>query len=52
MAEMFKGILIVLLCMIFAGPELAVGLELAILVDVFGIELFLLSFLSPLWFLL
>jgi hypothetical protein len=48
---LIKTILIVLVCMVVAGPELGIGLELALLVDLYGVELFLLSFLSPLVFL-
>ena len=43
-------ILLIALCLFIAGPQLAVGFELVALIDLFGLELFLLSFLGPLWF--
>lgn len=42
----FKLILIVA-CLAVAGPELAMGLELLVLLDLMGIELFLFAFSVP-----
>jgi hypothetical protein len=42
--------LVVIACLLVAGPELGFGLELIALVDLFGIELILFCFAAPLWF--
>ena len=45
----FNKIAILLLCLVLAGPEFGIGLELIVLVDAFGIELFLFSLSVSLW---
>ena len=42
-------IVIVFLCLVLAGPEFGIGLELIILIDVFGIELLLFSLSAYFW---
>ena len=37
-------------CLLIAGPELGLGLELIALVDLLGVELILFCFAAPLWF--
>ena len=45
----FHKVIIILLCLIIAGPEFGVGLELIVLVDAFGMELFLFSLSAYMW---
>jgi len=40
---------LMLFCLVIAGPEFGVGLELLVLVDAFGVELILLSLTASLW---
>lgn len=42
-------IIVIFLCLVVAGPEFGIGLELIVLVDAFGIELILLSLTASLW---
>ncbi len=37
-------------CLVVAGPELGLGLEMIALVELLGVELFLFAFIVPLWF--
>jgi hypothetical protein len=45
----FHKIAIIFLCLVIAGPEFGIGLELIALVDAFGVELFLLSLSAYFW---
>ena len=45
----FKTIGIILICLVLAGPEFGVALELIALINAFGIELFLLSITASMW---
>jgi hypothetical protein len=45
----FHKIAIILLCLIIAGPEIGVGIEMIALIDAFGIALFLFSITAHLW---
>ena len=42
--------LLILLCLVMAGPEIGLGLELIALIELSGAELFLFYFTAPLWF--
>lgn len=42
-------LVIILLCLLMASPELGVGFELMAIVDTFGIELVLFYFSAQLW---
>jgi hypothetical protein len=48
--EKFYSVVVVLICLALAGPEIGIGFELIGLVDLLGIELFLFCFTAPLWF--
>ena len=43
---------IVIGCVLAAGPELGIGLELLATVELLGFELFVFCFIAPLWFFL
>ena len=43
------AILVILACLLVAGPELGIAFELIALVDVLGIELLIFCFTAPLW---
>ena len=45
----FHKIVVIILCLAIAGPEIGVGFELIALVDAFGVELILLSLTASLW---
>jgi len=45
----FQTITVIILCLVLAGPELGIALELVVLVDAMGIELILLSLSASLW---
>lgn len=49
MSALFK-LLLILSCLVVAGPELGVGIELLLLLDLMGVELFLFSFSVPVLF--
>ena len=44
-----QKIVIIVLCLAIAGPELALGLEFMAIVQTFGVELVLLYFSVQLW---
>ena len=41
---------VALLCLLFVGPELGLGIEVLGVLELFGVELFVLSFVAPLIF--
>lgn len=41
---------VAIICLLLVGPELGLGLELLGLLDLFGVELFLLCFAAPITF--
>ncbi|PCJ22594.1 MAG: hypothetical protein COA96_13985 [SAR86 cluster bacterium] len=45
----FHKLAVIIICLVIAGPEFGIGLELIALVDVFGVELFVLSLTASLW---
>ena len=45
----FHKIVVIILCLAIAGPEIGVGFEPIALVDAFGVELILLSLTASLW---
>ena len=45
----FHKIAVIFLCLVIAGPEFGMGLELIALVDAFGVELFLVSLSAYFW---
>jgi len=47
--KFFQMIALMFFCLVIAGPEFGVGLELLVLVDAFGIELIFLSLSASLW---
>ena len=46
----FYAFAIVIGCVLVAGPELGIGLELLATVELLGIEMFVFCFIAPLWF--
>ena len=45
-----KKTILIILCVMLAGPQVGLGLELVALVEVSGAELFIFYFTAPFWF--